>query len=128
MKTAKSEDYTLTPLSANEYTSCLCGNERKTLSWTMLPSVIGRSTVKAGFLMELLKTPRLFASAGVVSVTVTAEAVASHASCDNEIVSVPERGRTDTVTRSLIVKVKNPQPQACGMRCHGDEDSQVLFF
>lgn len=37
--------------------------------------------------------------------TVTAEAVPSHASCDNEIVSVPERGRIDTVTRPLIVKV-----------------------
>lgn len=37
--------------------------------------------------------------------SVTAEAVASHTSCDNEIVSVPERGRIDVVTRSLIVKV-----------------------
>lgn len=37
--------------------------------------------------------------------SVTAEAVASHASCDNEIVKVPERGRVDVVTRSLIVKV-----------------------
>ncbi|XP_023284207.1 alpha-2-macroglobulin-like [Seriola lalandi dorsalis] len=34
-------DYTLTPLSGDEYTSCLCGNERKTLSWTMAPSVLG---------------------------------------------------------------------------------------
>lgn len=42
---------------------------------------------------------------GVVNVTVTAEAVASHTSCDNEIVSVPDRGRIDVVTRSLIVKV-----------------------
>ena len=42
---------------------------------------------------------------GVVNVTVTAEAVASHVSCDNEIVSVPERGRIDVVTRPLIVKV-----------------------
>lgn len=41
-----------------------------------------------------------------MKVTVTAEAVASHASCDNEIVSVPERGRIDTVTRDLIVKVE----------------------
>lgn len=37
--------------------------------------------------------------------TVTAEAVASDVSCDNEVVSVPERGRIDVVTRSLIVKV-----------------------
>lgn len=42
---------------------------------------------------------------GVVNVSMSAEAVASHASCDNEIVSVPERGRIDVVTRSLIVKV-----------------------
>lgn len=42
---------------------------------------------------------------GAVNVSVTAEAVASHALCGNEIVSVPERGRIDVVTRSLIVKV-----------------------
>ena len=34
-----------------------------------------------------------------------AEAVSSHTSCDNEIVNVPERGRIDVVTRSIIVKV-----------------------
>lgn len=37
--------------------------------------------------------------------SVRAEAVASHVLCDNEIVSVPDRGRIDVVTRSLIVKV-----------------------
>lgn len=42
---------------------------------------------------------------GVMNVTVSAEAVPSHISCGNEIVSVPDRGRIDTVTRSLIVKV-----------------------
>ncbi|XP_045929801.1 alpha-2-macroglobulin-like [Micropterus dolomieu] len=83
---APSLDYTLTPLSGDQYTSCLCGSERKTLSWTMAPSVLG-----------------------VVNVSVTAEAVASHVSCDNEIVSVPERGRIDTVTRSLIVKAEGTE-------------------
>lgn len=39
--------------------------------------------------------------------TVSAEAVASQVSCDNEIVSVPDRGRIDVVTRQLIVKVGN---------------------
>ncbi|MED6277588.1 hypothetical protein CHARACLAT_015032 [Characodon lateralis] len=80
---APSSDYTLTPLSGDQYTSCLCGNERKTLSWTMTPTALG-----------------------VVNVTVSAEAVPSHASCDNEVVSVPERGRIDTVTRSLRVKAE----------------------
>uniref|UniRef100_A0AAQ5Z388 Alpha-2-macroglobulin-like n=1 Tax=Amphiprion ocellaris TaxID=80972 RepID=A0AAQ5Z388_AMPOC len=77
-----SSDYTLTPLSGNQYTSCLCGNERKTFSWTMNPTALG-----------------------VVNVSVSAEAVTSHVLCDNEIVSVPDRGRIDVVTRSLIVKV-----------------------
>ncbi|KAM8769558.1 alpha-2-macroglobulin-like [Acanthopagrus schlegelii] len=83
---APSLDYTLTPLSGNEYTSCLCGGERKTLSWTMAPSALG-----------------------AVNVSVTAEAVASHTSCGNEIVSVPERGRIDVVTRSLIVKAEGTE-------------------
>uniref|UniRef100_A0A671U9S6 Alpha-2-macroglobulin-like n=1 Tax=Sparus aurata TaxID=8175 RepID=A0A671U9S6_SPAAU len=83
---APSLDYTLTPLSGNQYTSCLCGSERKTLSWTMAPSALG-----------------------AVNVSVTAEAVASHALCGNEIVSVPERGRIDVVTRSLIVKAEGTE-------------------
>ncbi|TDH15362.1 hypothetical protein EPR50_G00030870 [Perca flavescens] len=36
-------DYTLTPLSGDQYTSCLCGSERKTLSWTMAPSALGET-------------------------------------------------------------------------------------
>lgn len=47
----------------------------------------------------------LWSFLGVVNVMVKAEAVASHISCDNEIVTVPERGRIDVVTRSVIVKV-----------------------
>uniref|UniRef100_A0A3P9PFK9 Alpha-2-macroglobulin-like n=1 Tax=Poecilia reticulata TaxID=8081 RepID=A0A3P9PFK9_POERE len=80
---APSSDYTLSPLSGDQYTSCLCANERKTLSWTMNPTALG-----------------------VVNVTVTAEAIPSHASCDNEIVSIPDRGRIDTVTRPLVVKAE----------------------
>ncbi|KAF1393660.1 hypothetical protein PFLUV_G00018340 [Perca fluviatilis] len=79
-------DYTLTPLSGDQYTSCLCGSERKTLSWTMAPSALG-----------------------VVNVSVRAEAVTSQISCDNEVVSVPERGRIDVVTRPLIVKAEGTE-------------------
>ncbi|XP_061537672.1 alpha-2-macroglobulin-like [Phycodurus eques] len=81
-----SSDYTLTPFSGDQYSTCLCGNERKTFRWTMAPTTLG-----------------------VVNVTVTAEAVPSHASCDNEIVSVPERGRIDVVTRPLIVKAEGTE-------------------
>lgn len=43
--------------------------------------------------------------AGVVDVAIKAEAVSSPISCNNEIVSVPERGRIDLVKKPLIVKV-----------------------
>ena len=41
---AHSLDYTLTPLSGDKYTSCLCGNERLTLSWNMSPTALGESS------------------------------------------------------------------------------------
>uniref|UniRef100_A0A8C7TEY0 Alpha-2-macroglobulin domain-containing protein n=1 Tax=Oncorhynchus mykiss TaxID=8022 RepID=A0A8C7TEY0_ONCMY len=68
------------------YSSCLCANGRKTFSWTMAPSVLGD-----------------------LNVSVSAEAVRSHAVCDNEIVNVPERGRIDTVTKSLLVKAEGTE-------------------
>uniref|UniRef100_A0A8C7V2E6 Alpha-2-macroglobulin-like n=1 Tax=Oncorhynchus mykiss TaxID=8022 RepID=A0A8C7V2E6_ONCMY len=83
---AHSLDYTLTPLKDVQYSSCLCANGRKTFSWTMAPSILG-----------------------VMNVSVSAEAVQSHAACDNEIVNVPERGRIDTVTKSLLVKAEGTE-------------------
>ncbi|KAF7699973.1 hypothetical protein HF521_002931 [Silurus meridionalis] len=79
---ASSADYTLEP-SSNEYSLCLCANQIKTFKWTLIPTVLG-----------------------VVTLTVSAEAEHSQTVCDNEIVSVPERGRIDTVTRSLIVQAE----------------------
>ncbi|XP_030601189.1 alpha-2-macroglobulin-like isoform X2 [Archocentrus centrarchus] len=81
-----SSDYTLKPLSGDQYTFCLCTNDRKTLRWNMIPTALG-----------------------VVNVTVSAEAVASHVSCDNEVVSVPDRGRIDIVTKPLIVKAEGTE-------------------
>uniref|UniRef100_A0A8C8D407 Uncharacterized protein n=1 Tax=Oncorhynchus tshawytscha TaxID=74940 RepID=A0A8C8D407_ONCTS len=83
---AHSLDYTLTPLKNVQYSSCLCAKGRKTFSWTMAPSILG-----------------------VLNVSVSAEAVQSHAVCDNEIVNVPERGRIDTVTQSLLVKAEGTE-------------------
>ncbi|XP_041731873.1 alpha-2-macroglobulin isoform X2 [Coregonus clupeaformis] len=83
---APSLDYTLTPLNDVQYSSCLCANGRKTFSWTMAPSVLG-----------------------VFNVSVSAEAVQSHTTCDNEIVNVPERGRIDIVTQSLLVKAEGTE-------------------
>ncbi|XP_055004063.1 alpha-2-macroglobulin-like protein 1 isoform X2 [Boleophthalmus pectinirostris] len=78
-----SDDYTLTEVPGSDYTFCLCGNERKTVSWILDPS-----------------------SLGTVNVTIKAEAVPSKVSCDNEVVHVPENGRIDVVTRPLIIKAE----------------------
>ncbi|RXN38675.1 alpha-2-macroglobulin-like protein [Labeo rohita] len=83
---APSSDYTLKASSDDQYSSCLCANERKTFKWILTPSVLG-----------------------VLNITVSAEAEASQTLCDNEIVSVPERGRIDTVTRSLLVQAEGTE-------------------
>ncbi|KAK0143280.1 Alpha-2-macroglobulin [Merluccius polli] len=83
---AFSLDYTLTPLAEDQQASCLCAQGRRTHSWKLTPTALGP-----------------------VNVTMIAEAVSSHTSCDNEIVNVPERGRIDVVTRSLIVKAEGTE-------------------
>ncbi|KAJ3590956.1 hypothetical protein NHX12_008904 [Muraenolepis orangiensis] len=83
---AFSSDYTLTPLAEAQQASCLCAQGRRTHSWKLTPTALGP-----------------------VNVTMIAEAVSSHTSCDNEIVKVPERGRIDVVTRSLIVKAEGTE-------------------
>ncbi|XP_026138188.1 alpha-2-macroglobulin-like isoform X2 [Carassius auratus] len=80
---APSSDYTLKASSDEQYSSCLCANGRKTFKWILTPSVLG-----------------------VLNITVSAEAKSSQTVCDNEIVSVPERGRIDTVTQSLRVNAE----------------------
>ncbi|RXN03911.1 alpha-2-macroglobulin-like protein [Labeo rohita] len=83
---APSSDYTLKASSDDQYSSCLCANGRKTFKWILTPSVLG-----------------------VLNITVSAEAEASQTLCDNEIVSVPERGRIDTVTQSLLVQAEGTE-------------------
>uniref|UniRef100_A0A671NTP6 Alpha-2-macroglobulin-like n=1 Tax=Sinocyclocheilus anshuiensis TaxID=1608454 RepID=A0A671NTP6_9TELE len=83
---AASSDYTLKASADDQYSSCLCANGRKTFKWILTPSVLG-----------------------VMNITVSAEAEASQTVCDNEIVSVPERGRIDIVTRSLLVQAEGTE-------------------
>ncbi|XP_066519217.1 alpha-2-macroglobulin-like isoform X2 [Hoplias malabaricus] len=83
---APSSDYTLEASSLDQYSSCLCANGRKTFKWTLIPSVLGE-----------------------LKVTVSAEAEQSQTMCDNEIVSVPDRGRIDTVIRTLLVKAEGTE-------------------
>ncbi|XP_066514765.1 alpha-2-macroglobulin-like [Hoplias malabaricus] len=83
---APSSDYTLEDSSDDQYSSCLCANGRKTFKWTLIPAVLGE-----------------------LKVTVSAEAEQSQTVCDNEIVSVPDRGRIDTVIRTLLVKAEGTE-------------------
>ncbi|KAI7790048.1 alpha-2-macroglobulin-1 [Triplophysa rosa] len=83
---APSSDFTLKASSDDQYSSCLCANGRKTFKWILTPSVLG-----------------------VLNITVSAEAEQSQTVCDNEIVSVPERGRIDIVTRSLLVQAEGTE-------------------
>ncbi|XP_051966607.1 alpha-2-macroglobulin-like [Xyrauchen texanus] len=83
---AHSSDYTLKASSDDQYSSCLCANGRKTFKWILTPSVLG-----------------------VLNITVSAEAEQSQTVCDNEIVSVPKRGRIDIVKRSLLVQAEGTE-------------------
>ncbi|KAK7883193.1 hypothetical protein WMY93_029367 [Mugilogobius chulae] len=76
-----SQNFSLTSIPEDK--SCLCANDRKTFSWTVVPSALG-----------------------VVNVTVRAEAVSADGSCDNEIVTVPDRGHIDVVTKTLTVEME----------------------
>uniref|UniRef100_A0A8C9VEZ9 Alpha-2-macroglobulin-like n=1 Tax=Scleropages formosus TaxID=113540 RepID=A0A8C9VEZ9_SCLFO len=78
-----SSDYKLEPHPGSQYSSCLCASETKTFQWGLVASALG-----------------------AVNVTVSAEAVPSQTECDNEVVSVPEKGRIDRVTRALLVKAE----------------------
>ncbi|XP_067280946.1 alpha-2-macroglobulin-like protein 1 [Pseudorasbora parva] len=76
---ASSTNFTLKEYP-DPYTSCLCGNGRKTFKWALSASVLG-----------------------TVNVTVNASAEPSRTRCGTEAVTVPTRGRIDVVTRSLLV-------------------------
>ncbi|XP_056308967.1 LOW QUALITY PROTEIN: alpha-2-macroglobulin-like protein 1 [Danio aesculapii] len=74
-----SSNFTLKSLN-DQYSSTLPANGRTTFKWALTASVIG-----------------------TLNVTVSAEASPSQELCDNQVVTVPSRGRIDIVTRSLLV-------------------------
>uniref|UniRef100_A0A3B3QBB7 Uncharacterized protein n=1 Tax=Paramormyrops kingsleyae TaxID=1676925 RepID=A0A3B3QBB7_9TELE len=81
---APSTDYTLQACPGCQYSNCLCASERKTFKWVLVPSALG-----------------------AVNVSISAEASSTETLCNNEVVSIPDRGRIDRVTRTLLVKVSN---------------------
>ncbi|MCI4381315.1 hypothetical protein PGIGA_G00250170 [Pangasianodon gigas] len=65
------------------YTKCLCADESWTVSWTITPLVLGE-----------------------VSINVTAEAVQSSILCGESAVTVPEKGRIDSVIKTVLVQAE----------------------
>uniref|UniRef100_A0A8C9QWU6 Alpha-2-macroglobulin-like n=1 Tax=Scleropages formosus TaxID=113540 RepID=A0A8C9QWU6_SCLFO len=78
----ESAQYAAQPCEGCKYTHCLCGEESKTFKWILKP-----------------------ADLGVLIVNVRAEALRTEELCGSEVVTVPERGRIDTVVRTLLVEV-----------------------
>ncbi|XP_061104106.1 alpha-2-macroglobulin-like isoform X1 [Conger conger] len=77
----ESAQFTSQPCDGCQYKRCLCGEESETFTWIVTATTLGR-----------------------VNITVSAEALNTEELCGNEVVTVPERGRIDTVVRTLLVE------------------------
>ncbi|EDK99667.1 mCG132226, isoform CRA_b, partial [Mus musculus] len=76
-----SPDFLATPEEKEQKSHCICMNERHTMSWAVIPKSLGN-----------------------VNFTVSAEALDSKELCRNEVPVVPERGKKDTIIKSLLVE------------------------
>ncbi|XP_039617987.1 alpha-2-macroglobulin-like protein 1 isoform X2 [Polypterus senegalus] len=79
----ESQDYQLKPCEGCKYKTCLCSSEIQTFNWTLTPTVLGE-----------------------IDITVRAESLNTKELCGNEVVTVPSRGRADTVIRKLLVEAE----------------------
>nr|XP_002752372.3 pregnancy zone protein isoform X2 [Callithrix jacchus] len=89
-----------------EESYCICGNERRTLSWTVTPKTLGN-----------------------VNFSVSAEAMQSLELCGNEVAEVPEIKRKDTVIKTLLVEAEGIEKEKTfnSMTCaSGAEVSEQL--
>ncbi|XP_051935088.1 alpha-2-macroglobulin-like protein 1 [Hippocampus zosterae] len=80
---AQSDTYTFKNCDECQYTVCLCSEESRTLTRIVTPTTLGKIDLK-----------------------VSAEAMNTSVLCGNEVASVPEVGRIDTVVRSLLVEAE----------------------
>ncbi|KAM3875368.1 alpha-2-macroglobulin [Diretmus argenteus] len=80
---ADSDQYTSRECDGCQYSVCLCGDESRTFRWIITPSSLGE-----------------------VSLKVSAEALRTDTLCGNEVAAVPEKGRVDTVVRTLLVEAE----------------------
>ncbi|XP_070827272.1 alpha-2-macroglobulin-like protein 1 isoform X3 [Chaetodon trifascialis] len=80
---ADSDQYTFRNCEGCQYSVCLCGEESRTFSWIVTPTALGQVNLK-----------------------VSAEALKTDILCGNEVATVPNQGRIDTVVRTLLVEAE----------------------
>ncbi|XP_068561676.1 alpha-2-macroglobulin isoform X2 [Cebidichthys violaceus] len=80
---AESDQYHFRTCDGCRYTVCLCGEESRTFSWILTPAALGQVDLK-----------------------VSVEALKTNALCGNEVATVPDVGRIDTVVRPLLVEAE----------------------
>ncbi|KAK2881192.1 hypothetical protein Q8A67_018460 [Cirrhinus molitorella] len=80
---ANSPQFTAQPCKGCTYTQCVCSEESQTFQWIVTPSELGK-----------------------LNITVRAEAVQSQELCGSEVVTLPDKGRVDTVMQSLLVEAE----------------------
>ncbi|CAM5081738.1 unnamed protein product [Natator depressus] len=78
---AKSEEYQVKSHKGCEYTSCLCADEARTYYWNVTATKLGE-----------------------VNFTVTTVALPSRELCGGRKVTVPNKGRSDTLIKPLLVR------------------------
>ncbi|XP_036817829.1 alpha-2-macroglobulin-like isoform X2 [Oncorhynchus mykiss] len=83
---AESNQFKARPCEGCQYTLCLCAEESRTFKWILTPTALG-----------------------AVSVKVSAEALKTEKLCGNEVATVPEKGRIDTVVQTLLVEAEGTQ-------------------
>ncbi|KAM4590158.1 alpha-2-macroglobulin-like protein 1 [Fundulus diaphanus] len=103
---AASDQYTFRDCEGCQYSTCLCGEETKTFSWIVTPSALGD-----------------------VSLKVSAEALRTRALCGNEVATVPDVGRIDTVIQTLLVEAEGtPQMESHNaLLCPADSPVEKKF-
>ncbi|XP_060787098.1 alpha-2-macroglobulin-like protein 1 [Neoarius graeffei] len=80
---ADSKQFSVQKVKNSVYTRCLCADESWTVSWIITPLVLGEVTIE-----------------------VSAEAVKSSVLCGKSAVDVPQKGRIDTVIKTLLVQAE----------------------
>ncbi|XP_052378896.1 alpha-2-macroglobulin-like [Oncorhynchus keta] len=83
---AESNQFKARTCEGCQYTLCLCAEESRTFTWILTPTALGEVSVKVS--AEALKTEKL---------------------CGNEVATVPEKGRIDTVVQTLLVEAEGTQ-------------------